>query len=640
LLSAVRVGTTGFQSPFSQSLPTAGTHQYGALAEDDRVRFSNEWALYLKNLGRLPAAACCYERVSEWLVRQKSWSNASGCNLNLCNVWLLSGRLNLGESTAADAVQLATRAQNARTRSDALAYLGDALALRGEVTAASAAFRDALDWQYKGESPSAVRPLWSGRGIWHTYLLACLARHEEAIRLTKANLGICLEEAGIGNIFEPHCQLILSALHVETGDLSSAERLCSSARDWALARDAKEVLCWSFLVEAQHALADHARVPLAPPVPNVKGQTDTEDTGGASGTQDHLSAARTAVESGLKIARDCGYGLYHIDLLLVRARLYLLRGDARAALDDIEVALDTGIPANEETGQPELLAANHEACGYAWAIPAALQLRAEALLLQAAHIIGETTYKTRSRKTAPEARELIKLAKSELRKAMTRWKKLHDPEPERDDQNFKIDGKEYNYKAAETHRILSDLNGGILTCYPLEPVALTEPGAQAERNETPTDFQDISDASDEESRMPNFDVFLSHNSKDKPNVRKLKKKLVDDYKLSCWLDEDELPPGVPWQPLLEQGIRDSKSVAVLVGNDGEGPWQAEETMAALELAVREQLPVIPVLLPNAPTRPDLPMFLGNRTWVDIRGGLKKDDVDKLVWGITGTKPNP
>src|SRR5256885_13333611 len=35
------------------------------------------------------------------------------------------------------------------------------------------------------------------------------------------------------------------------------------------------------------------------------------------------------------------------------------------------------------------------------------------------------------------------------------------------------------------------------------------------------------------------------------------------------------------------------------------------------LAVREKLPVIPVLLPGAPNGV-LPMFLGNRTWVDLR----------------------
>ena len=129
------------------------------------------------------------------------------------------------------------------------------------------------------------------------------------------------------------------------------------------------------------------------------------------------------------LARDCGFGLYHIDLLLERARLHLLRGDAGAALDDIEVALGDssgggGIPANEETGQVELLAGNHAACGYAWPIPAGLQLRAEAQLLQAAQIIGEPNYKPRSRKTPAEARDLIKDAKSNLRKAMTRWQRV------------------------------------------------------------------------------------------------------------------------------------------------------------------------------------------------------------------------
>jgi hypothetical protein len=61
-----------------------------------------------------------------------------------------------------------------------------------------------------------------------------------------------------------------------------------------------------------------------------------------------------------------------------------------------------------------------------------------------------------------------------------------------------------------------------------------------------------------------FDVFLSHNSKDKPTVRELKK-LLAARGLEVWLDEDELRPGIPWQELLESGIKSSSSVAVLVG---------------------------------------------------------------------------
>ncbi|WP_295393604.1 TIR domain-containing protein, partial [uncultured Thiodictyon sp.] len=135
---------------------------------------------------------------------------------------------------------------------------------------------------------------------------------------------------------------------------------------------------------------------------------------------------------------------------------------------------------------------------------------------------------------------------------------------------------------------------------------------------------------------PTFDCFLSHNSRDKPAVRELATTLRAGG-ISVWLDEEQLRPGVPWQPLLESGIAASRSVAVLVGADGLGPWEDEEQQAALRLAVRDQRPVIPVLLPAAPQTPNLPMFLGNRTWVDLRRDAAAG-LDLLIWGITGRKP--
>lgn len=134
-----------------------------------------------------------------------------------------------------------------------------------------------------------------------------------------------------------------------------------------------------------------------------------------------------------------------------------------------------------------------------------------------------------------------------------------------------------------------------------------------------------------------MDVFLSHNSKDKPAVRELKV-LLSANGLAAWLDEDELQPGVPWQQLLETGIKTSRSVAVLVGKDGLGPWEDEEMQAALVLAVRDKRPVIPVLLPGASAQPELPMFLGNRTWLNLRDGFTEEGLAKLIWGITGKKP--
>ncbi|MFN8000724.1 MAG: toll/interleukin-1 receptor domain-containing protein [Acidobacteriota bacterium] len=126
-------------------------------------------------------------------------------------------------------------------------------------------------------------------------------------------------------------------------------------------------------------------------------------------------------------------------------------GEPQAALDDLRTALDDGVPGNEQTGQPELLAATH-AVNAAWGIAAGLQLRGEALLLQAAETHGRSTFVLAQRATLPAAvRDLIAQAEACLTEALNRWHKLKDPA--RKNANFRHPktGKQYNYRA-ETHR--------------------------------------------------------------------------------------------------------------------------------------------------------------------------------------------
>jgi hypothetical protein len=136
-----------------------------------------------------------------------------------------------------------------------------------------------------------------------------------------------------------------------------------------------------------------------------------------------------------------------------------------------------------------------------------------------------------------------------------------------------------------------------------------------------------------------FDVFLSYNSKDRPAVRELKR-LLGERKVTAWLDEDELPPGMPWVSHLEEAIQASRSVAVCLGESGSGPWEDEEMAAALNLAVRDKRAVIPVLLPGASEDGKMSMFLRNRRWVDLRPAMTPEALDLLIWGITGKKPGP
>jgi len=138
-----------------------------------------------------------------------------------------------------------------------------------------------------------------------------------------------------------------------------------------------------------------------------------------------------------------------------------------------------------------------------------------------------------------------------------------------------------------------------------------------------------------------FDVFLSHNSKDKLAVLQLGEALKRRG-LSVLLDEWELLPGRPWQETLENIITTCKSAAVCIGRNGIGPWEQAEMEAAFRRFIDKKkegkiVPVIPVLLPSAPTDVKLPLFLQRSTWVDLRDGLKQHSLDRLQWSITGRK---
>lgn len=117
--------------------------------------------------------------------------------------------------------------------------------------------------------------------------------------------------------------------------------------------------------------------------------------------------------------------------------------------------------------------------------------------------------------------------------------------------------------------------------------------------------------------MEQFDVFLCHNSKDKPAVIQVAQQLQDKG-IKPWLDIWHLRPGFSWQRALEQQIDQIVSAAVFVGGSGLGPWQSQEIDAFLRAFVNRQCPVIPVLLPDAPEEPKLPLFLQGLMWVDFR----------------------
>jgi hypothetical protein len=133
-----------------------------------------------------------------------------------------------------------------------------------------------------------------------------------------------------------------------------------------------------------------------------------------------------------------------------------------------------------------------------------------------------------------------------------------------------------------------------------------------------------------------YDVFLCHNSEDKPAVKQIGELLIEN-RVVPWLDEWDLRPGLPWQRALEAQIEQIKSAAVFVGESGFGPWQDMELEALLREFVVRHCPVIPVILSVCGNVPHLPTFLRGFTWVDFRKSTP-EPVGRLIWGITGKRP--
>jgi hypothetical protein len=132
-----------------------------------------------------------------------------------------------------------------------------------------------------------------------------------------------------------------------------------------------------------------------------------------------------------------------------------------------------------------------------------------------------------------------------------------------------------------------------------------------------------------------FDVFLCHNIADKPAVRRICAELKRRG-IKPWLDEEQIAPGTTWLDGLEQGIREIACAAVFVGRDGFGPWQLTEVRAILRKFVRRSCRVIPIILEECLTPPELPTFLDDFQWVDFRVSYP-EPWTQLIWGITGQR---
>lgn len=135
------------------------------------------------------------------------------------------------------------------------------------------------------------------------------------------------------------------------------------------------------------------------------------------------------------------------------------------------------------------------------------------------------------------------------------------------------------------------------------------------------------------------DVFLSHNSKDKAAVEEIAEGLLK-VGIRPWLDKWDLIPGETILDALERAIESNQCGALFFGPADVGKWHILEIRAYVEKWANKKGRLIPVILPDVESKPQLPMWIRQTLWVDMRNWTQKGDdgLYRLVCGIVGRPP--
>jgi hypothetical protein len=124
-------------------------------------------------------------------------------------------------------------------------------------------------------------------------------------------------------------------------------------------------------------------------------------------------------------------------------------------------------------------------------------------------------------------------------------------------------------------------------------------------------------------------VFLSHTSADKPFVRNLKARLEAQGVRDVWLDEAEILVGDSLTKKIDEGLRKTKYICVVLSAKSvKSPWVERE----LEIAIHREISTGEVVvLPLLYEQCDLPLFLVGKLYADFTSPDSYDEgVGKLL----------
>ncbi len=118
-------------------------------------------------------------------------------------------------------------------------------------------------------------------------------------------------------------------------------------------------------------------------------------------------------------------------------------------------------------------------------------------------------------------------------------------------------------------------------------------------------------------------IFLSHTHDDKPFVRELQNQLNAHGVEEIWIDEAEIQVGDSLMKKIEEGMKTSKYVAVILSkNSVKAPWVQKELEIAMNTEITKgQVVVLPILYEEC----ELPVFLSGKLYADFTNADRSEE---------------
>ncbi|MBO4819437.1 MAG: toll/interleukin-1 receptor domain-containing protein [Firmicutes bacterium] len=124
-------------------------------------------------------------------------------------------------------------------------------------------------------------------------------------------------------------------------------------------------------------------------------------------------------------------------------------------------------------------------------------------------------------------------------------------------------------------------------------------------------------------------ILISHSSKDNDSAQRIKK-VLEDNGFSCWLDNDNIPPGADFVSKIAEAMRNCEVVVVLVSkNSQDSDWVRNEVTAANS----QKKLVIPYMIQDFEPNDTFKLCLGNAQRVSGFGDKEEDALRRVVTAL-------